>query len=65
MTTLTITIADDRAKKLQELASRLKVAPEELLRVSLEDLLATPDDEFEKVARYVLQKNAEVYRRLA
>jgi predicted transcriptional regulator len=65
MTTLTITIADDRAKMLQELASRLKVAPEELLRVSLEDLLATPDDEFEKVAHYVLQKNAEVYRRLA
>ena len=65
MTTLTITIADDRAKKLQELASRLKVAPEELLRVSLEDLLAAPDDEFEKIADYVLRKNAEVYRRLA
>jgi predicted transcriptional regulator len=65
MTTLTITIADDRAKKLQELAARLKVAPEELLRVSLEDLLAAPDDEFEKITRYVLQKNAEVYRRLA
>lgn len=65
MTTITITIPDDRLRKLQEIAARLQVAPEDLVRVSLEELLTRPDETFQRAAHYVLQKNADLYRRLA
>jgi hypothetical protein len=52
-------------KKLQELAERFRIAPEELVRVSLEDLLTRPLDEFQKIVERVLSKNAELYKRLA
>jgi hypothetical protein len=54
-----------QAEKLRSEAERLGLAPEELARAALTDLLATPDSEFEAVARRVLAKNKELYRRLA
>ena len=65
MTTFTITLPDDRLKKLEELARRFRVAPEELVRASLEELLSRPLDDFQKVVERVLSKNAELYKRLA
>ena len=65
MTTYTITIPNDRLKKLEELAERFRVAPEELVRASLEELLSRPLDDFQKVVERVLSKNAELYKRLA
>ncbi len=38
---------------------------EELARSSIEELLAQPDDKFQRVAEYVLKKNEDLYRRLA
>jgi len=64
-TTITIDLPDERAKRLKEMASRLGVSPEELVRVSVEELLARPDEEFERAVDYVLKKNSELYRRLA
>ena len=65
MTNITIAIPDDRLHRLKEIAARLQVTLEDLLRVSLEELLTRPDDAFQNVARHVLEKNAELYRRLA
>ncbi|GER78100.1 MAG: hypothetical protein JETCAE02_11130 [Anaerolineaceae bacterium] len=65
MTTFTITLSDERVKELQKIAERFRVAPEELVRVSLEDLLTRPLDEFQKVIERVLVKNADLYKRLA
>jgi antitoxin FitA len=65
MTTITIGLTDDRALRLKEMAARLGVSPEELVRVSIDELLARPDEEFERAVDYVLKKNAELYRRLA
>jgi predicted transcriptional regulator len=65
MTTITITLPDDRLRQLQEIAARFQVAPEELLRVSLEELLTRPDETFQQAVRHVLAKNADLYRRLA
>jgi hypothetical protein len=50
---------------LEEIAARFNVSPEALVRVSIEELLARPDDSFRKALDYVLTKNAELYRRLA
>ena len=65
MTTITITLPDDRLLKLKEAAARLGVAPEELVRVSIEELLTRPEGAFRRAVDYVLKKNAELYRRLA
>jgi predicted transcriptional regulator len=65
MTTITIPIPDDRMRKLQELAARFNITPEDLVRVSVEELLARPEEQFRHALDYVLKKNAELYRRLA
>ena len=65
MATLTIRIPDDHLSKLQQTAQRVGVPPEELVRASLEEFLARPDDELQRALDYVLAKNAELYQRLA
>lgn len=65
MATFTITLPDERVKKLQELAERFRIAPEELVRASLEELLTRPLDDFQHVLDRVLTKNADLYKRLA
>jgi len=65
MTTFTITLPDERMKKLQELAEKFRVAPEELVRASLEELLTRPLDDFQKIVERVLAKNTDLYKRLA
>ncbi|MFZ5883522.1 MAG: ribbon-helix-helix domain-containing protein [Chloroflexota bacterium] len=65
MTTFTITIPDERAKELKQIAERFRIAPEELVRASLEELLTRPLDEFQKILERVLTKNADLYKRLA
>ena len=65
MTSITITLPEDRLDKLREIAARLNVTPEELARVSIEELLTRPDETFKQAAEYVLKKNSELYRRLA
>jgi len=65
MHSLTITLSEDRFAKLQEIARRFNVKPEDLARVSIEELLLRPEESFEQAADYILGKNAELYRRLA
>jgi antitoxin FitA len=65
MTTLTISLPEDRLQQLKERAALFRIAPEELVRASIEELLTRPDEEFQRALTYVLTKNAELYRRLA
>jgi predicted transcriptional regulator len=65
MTTLTITLPDDRLAKLREIADRFNIKPEDLARVSIEELLTRPEESFQRAADYILHKNADLYRRLA
>lgn len=65
MTTITIEIPNERLQKLQEMAQKFGISTEELVRVSVEDMLTQPEDQFRKAAQYVLKKNAELYKRLA
>lgn len=65
MTTIAITLPDDRMRRLEELAHRYEMSPEQLVQASIEELLARPDEEFEQTLTYVLDKNSELYRRLA
>lgn len=65
MNTITLTLPDDRLSKLREMAGRLGVAPEDLVRVSVEELLNQPEEDFRRAVDHVLKKNADLYQRLA
>src|SRR2546425_418301 len=54
-----------QAERLRAEAARLGVTPEDLARAALADLPGTPDVEFRAAAARILQKNQELYRRLA
>ena len=65
MKMLEVKLPEQTASKLERAAERLSVTPEELLVLSVEEKLAQLDDEFRHTADYVLEKNAELYGRLA
>jgi len=65
MTTFTIPLSDERAAQLRVLAGVAGLAPEEFLRRQVEQFLDRPDESFQKAAENLVQKNAELYRRLA
>ncbi len=65
VTSLTINLSDEVLKLLREKAERFRISPEDLLRLSLEELLSRPDETFQDAIEYVISKNAELYRRLA
>ncbi len=65
MPEITITISDEELEKLREIAIRLRVRPEDLVRVTVTEFLALPDEEMDEVMTYLLDKNADLYERLA
>ena len=65
MTTITIPLSDEQFGRLKDRAEREGVSPEDLVRQQVDDLLNRSDDAFGRAARRVLDKNAELYRRLA
>ncbi|HAM59577.1 MAG TPA: DNA-binding protein [Candidatus Rokubacteria bacterium] len=62
---LTIELSPAQTDRLRQEAERLGLAPEDLARAAIADLLATRDDDFKAAAERVLRKNEELYRRLA
>jgi hypothetical protein len=60
-----IELSQPQADRLREEAERLGVAPEELARAAVSDLLTAQREDFRAAATHVLGKNEELYRRLA
>jgi hypothetical protein len=65
MAVINIALSEEGFVRLKELAQEAKLEPEELLRASVEEWLSRPQDCFARAANYVLQKNEDLYRRLA
>jgi len=65
MVTTTVTLSEDRLQKLQNLAKHFNIPMEELLRISLEELVARPQEDFQKALEYMLETYKELYKRLA
>lgn len=63
MTTFSIELPDEQAKRLRERAQEAGVSPEEMLGASIREWLLRGD--FMEAATYVLRKNADLYKRLA
>lgn len=65
MDLFTVTLTEDQARRLRELAREAGVTPESLLRAGVEEWLNRAGGDFSEAAAYVLRKNRELYRRLA
>jgi hypothetical protein len=65
MSTITIELPEERIQRLQQRATDLGITLEDLLQLSINDVLARPSEEFQHAVDDVLKKNAELYRRLA
>ncbi|MEL6385061.1 MAG: DNA-binding protein [Cyanobacteria bacterium J06626_18] len=64
MPAITVNIPDHQFQKLQKLAATYNLSPEALLTANLESWLNQPNA-FTDAAERVLNKNAELYKRLA
>lgn len=62
--TLTLDFDDAQSQRLQERARELGVDASELAKAAVNDLLSRPAEDFDRAAKFVLEKNAELYRRL-
>lgn len=62
---LKIELDAQQAERLQDAARRLNVPVNELAKAAINDLLAKPESDFGRAAARVLEKNAELYKRLA
>ena len=65
MAEIRIPLADEQMAQLREVAERYGIAPEEIARLSLEDLLSRSDESIQAQIEYVIEKNKELYQRLA
>ncbi len=63
--TLNLELDEQQIQRLQDAARRLNVSVGDLAKAAINDLLAKPDKDFERAATHVLNKNAELYKRLA
>lgn len=58
-------LSDDQPQSLSEAAAELRVSEAELAAAAVRDLLAHQSAEFDAAAQRVLDKNQELYQRLA
>jgi hypothetical protein len=58
-------LPDDAERRLAEVAKRLNVPVQDLAAAAVRDLLSQPSADFEAAAARVIEKNRELYRRLA
>jgi hypothetical protein len=62
---IAIELTEPQESQLRQRAKALGVAPEDLARAAVADLLGQPEDDFAAAAEHVLRKNRELYARLA
>jgi predicted DNA-binding protein len=65
MATLTISLSDEEMRRLESLGKREGLTVEQLVRLGIHDFIGQPDDAFHAAAKRVMEKNAELYRRLS
>jgi len=63
--TFAIDIPEEQLVQLRERAKRLGVSAEDLVRELVGQHLRAPESDFEELASFILDKNHELYRRLA
>ena len=59
-----LTLDEEQSARLEARARDLGVDARELAKAAVNDLLTRPADDFDRAAKFVLDKNRELYRRL-
>jgi hypothetical protein len=62
---IALELNEELSQQLEERARQLQVDPRELARAAVSDLLSRPPGDFDRAARFVLNKHRELYRRLS
>ncbi len=65
MKTIEITLPDQTFQRFQEVAQKLGLTIDQLLQITVEEKIERLEMNFQDATTYVLQKNQELYRRLA
>ncbi len=65
MIAIRIDIPEERLNLLYQRARSLGITPEELIRLSIAELMMRPLPDVQQAIDDVVQKNTELYRRLA
>ena len=59
-----ITLPDECQSRLEQRAAELGITVEELVKMSLDELLAKTDEAFDQAVNRVMEKNKDLYERL-
>jgi hypothetical protein len=62
---ITLDVPTNLESQLEDIAARLSVSVNELAEAAVRDLIGRPAEDVERAASKVLEKNRELYRRLA
>ena len=65
MATLTIFFSDEEMWWLEALGKREGLTVEQMVHLAIHDFIGQPDDTFRAAAKLVMEKNADLYRRLS
>lgn len=65
MATVTISLSDEEMRRLEALGKHEGLTVEQMVRLGINDFISQPDDAFRAAAKRVMEKNAELYRRLS
>ena len=62
---ISFNLDEEQSARLEQRARELSVDARELAKAAVNDLLMRPADDFDRAAKFVLEKNGELYRRLS
>ncbi len=65
MKQITVNLPEEIEKQLKDASEKIGVKPEDFLLTSLQEKLANLDSEFIEAMKFILHKNADLYKRLA
>jgi len=65
MQAITLNFEENKVNHLRQISTGLGVTLERLLQATIEDILIEPKPEIEAALNYMMNKNDELYKRLA
>ncbi|NOT22791.1 MAG: DNA-binding protein [Nitrospiraceae bacterium] len=65
MINVPVSISDEEMRWLEALGRREGLTVEQMVRLGINDFIGQPDDAFHAAAKRVMEKNADLYRRLS
>ena len=63
--TVSLNLTTEQERELAAVAARLNIPVSELATAAIRDLLTQPTPDFDVAARRILEKNKDLYQRLA